>query len=90
MEESAQAGQDGDASRALEQAKEAGKKERQLSRMREQNGFQDQQNIDLTYAIIFNLAGKEGEGGTHKVSTVCSFRAFTASVFISSMPLLQL
>ena len=40
LEESAEAGAGGDTSRALEQAKEAGKKERQLSRLREQNGFQ--------------------------------------------------
>jgi intraflagellar transport protein 88 len=48
-------------------ASEAGKKERQLSRMREQNGFQDQQNIDLTYAIIFNLAHQYHKNGQMQV-----------------------
>ena len=40
LEESAQASEEGDLGRALEQAKEAGKKERQLSRTREQQGLQ--------------------------------------------------
>jgi hypothetical protein len=38
----------------------AGKKERQLSRLREQHGAQDQQNIDLTYAVILNMAHQVG------------------------------
>ena len=42
--------------RALEKAKEAGKSERGLCKFRENNGLQEQINLDLTYAILFNLA----------------------------------
>ncbi|KAJ3015302.1 Intraflagellar transport protein 88 [Thoreauomyces humboldtii] len=43
---------------ALEKAKEAGKKERQLSRQREQLELGDQINLDLTYCVLFNLANQ--------------------------------
>ncbi|KAJ3167375.1 Intraflagellar transport protein 88 [Geranomyces variabilis] len=43
---------------ALEKAKEAGKKERQLSRQREQLELGDQMNLDLTYCVLFNLANQ--------------------------------
>lgn len=56
LEESTICARDGDLGMALEKAKEAGKKERALVKQREQNGLQDQQNIDLTYAVCFNLA----------------------------------
>jgi len=41
---------------ALEKAKEAAKKERYLCRNREQNGLAEQINMELTYAVSFNLA----------------------------------
>ncbi|XRB08642.1 intraflagellar transport protein 88 [Pycnococcus provasolii] len=56
LEESTQCARDGDLGMALEKAKEAGKKERLLVKQREQHGLQDSQNIDLTYAVCFNLA----------------------------------
>jgi intraflagellar transport protein 88 len=56
VEESAQKALEGDFSSALEKAKEAGKKERQLCKQREQLGLGDQINVDLTYAVHFNLA----------------------------------
>ena len=56
VEESAQHAREGDNSSALEKAKEAGKKERQLCKQREQLGLGDQVNVDLTYAVHFNLA----------------------------------
>ncbi|KAI8806826.1 hypothetical protein BJ742DRAFT_898538 [Cladochytrium replicatum] len=43
---------------ALEKAKEAGKKERQLSKHREQAQLGDQVNLDLTYCVLFNLANQ--------------------------------
>ena len=46
----------GDADGALEKAKDAGKRERALCKHREANGLVDQINIDLTYAVCFNLA----------------------------------
>jgi intraflagellar transport protein 88 len=42
--------------RALEKAKEAGKAERALCKFREGNNLSEQINLDLTYAICFNLA----------------------------------
>jgi intraflagellar transport protein 88 len=41
---------------ALEKGKEAGKKERQLCRLRETHNLLDQLNVDLTYAVCLNLA----------------------------------
>jgi intraflagellar transport protein 88 len=41
---------------ALEKAKEAGKAERALCKFRESHGLVEQINLDLTYAICFNLA----------------------------------
>ncbi|CAH1799275.1 unnamed protein product [Owenia fusiformis] len=43
---------------ALEKAKEAGRKERQLVRQREQMSANDQINLDLTYSVLFNLANQ--------------------------------
>jgi intraflagellar transport protein 88 len=45
-----------DMMRALEKAKEAGKAERALCKFRESNNLSEQINLDLTYAICFNLA----------------------------------
>lgn len=42
--------------RALEKAKEAGKAERALCKFRESHNLAEQINLDLTYAICFNLA----------------------------------
>lgn len=41
---------------ALERAKEAGKKERAVCKLREQFGLLEQINSDLTYAVAVNLA----------------------------------
>ena len=46
----------GDFSGSLDEAKEAAKRERSLCKYRESNGLVDQINIDLTYAVCFNLA----------------------------------
>ena len=46
----------GDYLTATEKAKEAGKKERQLVRLREQAGLSEGISLDLTYAVLFNLA----------------------------------
>lgn len=56
IEDSAHAAVGGDVVQALERAKEAGKKERQLQKHRESNGLVDQINLDLTYSVCFNLA----------------------------------
>ncbi|KAI9106153.1 hypothetical protein DFS34DRAFT_574330 [Phlyctochytrium arcticum] len=58
VEESTLAAQDGNLRLALEKAKEAGKKERALSRHREQVELGDQMNLDLTYCVLFNLANQ--------------------------------
>ncbi|KAI8815627.1 uncharacterized protein EV422DRAFT_548801 [Fimicolochytrium jonesii] len=56
VEESAVVAASGNLRSALEKAKEAGKKERQLCRQREQLELADQMNLDLTYCVLFNLA----------------------------------
>lgn len=56
VEESAITRESGNLREALEKAKEAGKKERQLCRLREQQNLLDQLNVDLTYAVCLNLA----------------------------------
>ena len=56
VEASATAAFKGDHDLALEKAKDAGKRERALCKHREANGLVDQINIDLTYAVCFNLA----------------------------------
>ena len=49
-------GAQGNFSRALEEARECGKKERQLCKFREHNNLGETINVDLTYAVAFNLA----------------------------------
>ncbi|GMH37313.1 hypothetical protein BSKO_05186 [Bryopsis sp. KO-2023] len=56
LEESAKQAEIGEYALALERAKDAGKKERQLSKLREQQGTSEQMNLDLTFAVVFNLA----------------------------------
>ena len=58
LEESADANKAGEVQLALEKAKEACRKERQLCKHREQNMLQEQINIDLTYAVMFNLGNQ--------------------------------
>merc|ERR1719464_160097 len=56
VEESAITRERGNLREALEKGKEAGKKERQLCRLRESQNLLDQLNVDLTYAVCLNLA----------------------------------
>ncbi|KAI8918508.1 hypothetical protein DFJ77DRAFT_483009 [Powellomyces hirtus] len=58
IEDSTMIAASGNLRSALEKAKEAGKKERQLSRQREQLELGDQINLDLTYCVLFNLANQ--------------------------------
>jgi intraflagellar transport protein 88 len=56
LEGSADAAVKGDYVLALERAKEAGRKERSLCKFRDSNSLRDSINMDLTYAVCFNLA----------------------------------
>mmetsp|Transcript_21253 Transcript_21253/g.51375 ORF Transcript_21253/g.51375 Transcript_21253/m.51375 type:complete len:811 (+) Transcript_21253:136-2568(+) len=56
VEESAVTREAGDIPNALEKAKEAAKKERQLYRLREQYNLLEQLNVDLTFSVCLNLA----------------------------------
>ncbi|KAJ8676662.1 hypothetical protein QAD02_012449 [Eretmocerus hayati] len=56
IEESARAACEKNAKVALERAREASSRERALIRLQEQSGLSDSHNIDLTFAVIFNLA----------------------------------
>ncbi|XP_066250634.1 intraflagellar transport protein 88 homolog [Euwallacea similis] len=60
VEESCIAQSEGDLRKALTKAKEASYKERALIKMQEQHGLGDHHNIDLTYAVLFNLANQYG------------------------------
>eukprot|EP01137_Pigoraptor_chileana_P011551 Opistho-2@62614 len=66
LEESAIAHAGGDFKTALERAKEAGRSERFLSKQREQNGLGDQNNLDLTYSVLFNLANQYHASEMHQ------------------------
>ncbi|XP_028656394.1 intraflagellar transport protein 88 homolog isoform X1 [Erpetoichthys calabaricus] len=55
-EESCMAHSRGDLQLALEKAKEAGRKERALTRQREEIGLAAPVNWDLTFSVLFNLA----------------------------------
>ena len=55
LEESATMSASGDLTGALERAKEAGRRERALCKLREGYDMGDQINVDLTFAVCFNL-----------------------------------
>jgi intraflagellar transport protein 88 len=65
LEESAKANVDGKALVALEKAKQAIKKERALCKHREKHEHGDQINMDLTCAVLFNLANQYHANGMH-------------------------
>lgn len=56
IEACADAAAKNDSVMALERAKEAGRKERQLVKFRDANNMSEQINMDLTYCCAFNLA----------------------------------
>jgi intraflagellar transport protein 88 len=58
IEESTIAAADGNLHLALEKARDAGKKERQIAKQREQLNLGDQTNLDLTYCVLFNMANQ--------------------------------
>ncbi|RKO84222.1 hypothetical protein BDK51DRAFT_35234 [Blyttiomyces helicus] len=60
IEESTLLAATGHLQQSLEKAKEAGKRERQLSKQRDQSGLADSANptTDITYAVLFNLANQ--------------------------------
>ncbi|XP_072754911.1 intraflagellar transport protein 88 homolog isoform X2 [Anoplolepis gracilipes] len=56
IETSAEAASENNMRIALERAREASSRERALIRLQEQAGLSDNHNIDLTFAVLFNLA----------------------------------
>ncbi|KAF0775264.1 hypothetical protein AaE_001036 [Aphanomyces astaci] len=56
IEQSSEAAVKHESEEALRLAKEAGKKERAFTKHCETHGLSDMTNIDLTYAVFFNLA----------------------------------
>ena len=66
LEESADALVDKNMLRALEKAKDAGKAERALCKYKENHGLVDSINIDLTYAVFFNLANCNAHNKLHE------------------------
>ncbi|VDO49636.1 unnamed protein product [Brugia timori] len=65
LKESIFAWEKGDMKQALEKAKEAGRRERTIVKMREQLSILEQLNLDLTFTVLFNLA--------HQVYVVIKF-----------------
>lgn len=66
IEASADAVVNKDMKKALEKAKEAGKAERALCKFRESHGLAEHINLDLTYAICFNLANAYYHNGLYE------------------------
>lgn len=66
LEESAIAHSKGNQQTALEKAKEAAKRERKLTKFRDANNMGELQNVDLTYAVIFNLAHQYHQTGMYQ------------------------
>ncbi|XP_012221934.1 intraflagellar transport protein 88 homolog [Linepithema humile] len=56
IESSAEAASENNVRIALERAREASSREKALIRLQEQAGLSDNHNIDLTFAVLFNLA----------------------------------
>ncbi|KAM3720930.1 Intraflagellar transport protein [Dirofilaria immitis] len=56
LKESIFAWEKGDMKQALEKAKEAGRRERTIVKIREQLSTTEQLNLDLTFTVLFNLA----------------------------------
>lgn len=63
IEESAYASVKGNHTEGLEKAKEASNKEKQLRKLRENNGSADLINFDMTYCVTFNLANQYQNNG---------------------------
>lgn len=66
IEESAFAAESGDIQTALEKAKDAGKKEIQLSKQRELMSLDEPPNLDLTFAVLLNLANQYQNCGMYQ------------------------
>jgi len=66
IEDSAICSVRGNHTEALEKAKEAANKEKQLRKLREQNGVADLINPELTYCVTFNLANQYQNNGMHQ------------------------
>lgn len=58
IESSADAASNSNIKVALERAREASSRERNLIRIQEQSGLSDNHNVDLTFAVLFNLASQ--------------------------------
>ncbi|XP_044011055.1 intraflagellar transport protein 88 homolog isoform X2 [Aphidius gifuensis] len=58
IESSADAASNNNMKVALERAREASSRERNLIRIQEQAGLSDNHNVDLTFAVLFNLASQ--------------------------------
>jgi intraflagellar transport protein 88 len=76
VESSAEAAVRGDKILALERAKEAGRKERALSKFRESNNMADAINMDLTFCVCFALANavSRRRGGVGCAREACCVR----------------
>ncbi|XP_058800592.1 intraflagellar transport protein 88 homolog isoform X2 [Phymastichus coffea] len=76
IEESAKAAYEKNVKVALERAREASSRERALITFQEQAGLSDSHNINLTFAVIFNLACQYSNNGMYP-DAIKTYQAIT-------------
>ncbi|KAG7213804.1 hypothetical protein KM043_003020 [Ampulex compressa] len=68
---------------ALERAREASSRERALIRLQEQAGLSDNHNIDLTFAVLFNLATQYTNNEMY-TEAIATYQAITRNRMFSN------
>ncbi|XP_012276571.1 intraflagellar transport protein 88 homolog [Orussus abietinus] len=68
---------------ALERAREASSRERALIRLQEQAGLSDSHNVDLTFAVLFNLASQYTNNEMY-TEAIATYQAITRNRMFSN------
>ncbi|XP_015519065.1 intraflagellar transport protein 88 homolog isoform X2 [Neodiprion pinetum] len=68
---------------ALERAREASSRERALIRLQEQAGLSDSHNVDLTFAVLFNLASQYANNEMY-TEALATYQAITRNRMFSN------
>ncbi|XP_043474677.1 intraflagellar transport protein 88 homolog [Leptopilina heterotoma] len=83
IERSSEAACENNMSVALERAREASTRERSLIRLQEQAGLSDNHNLDLTFAVLFNLASQYANNELY-TEAVATYQAITRNKMFSN------
>ncbi|XP_033225474.1 intraflagellar transport protein 88 homolog [Belonocnema kinseyi] len=83
IESSAEAACEKNMTVALERAREASSRERALIRLQEQAGLSDNHNLDLTFAVLFNLASQYANNELY-TEAVATYQAITRNKMFSN------